>query len=207
MTRTIEEELQSLMHSLLGEAQSEAENLKDKAAKSADELLRKAQQQALDERNAALADAHQQAEARRRQLLATAQQQAQMLWLKKREEILERVFNRAQKEFSTVADWADYPNVLRQLVEEAVSHLDVKEIRVRADLCSAKYLADGTLDELGRKLKLTLSLGEPLPHGTGVIAETLDGHQQFDNTLEARLSRMKDSLRVPVYQILTGETP
>lgn len=207
MTRTIEEELHALMHSLLGEAQSEAEKLKDKAAKRVEELLRQAQQQVMDEHRVAIADARQKAETRRSQLFAAANQQAQMLWLKKREEILNRVFDCVQKKLPTLVEWSDYPNILRQLVEEAASHLDDKEIRLRADPRSAEHLMDGILDELGRRLKLTLSVGESLPRGTGILAETIDGHQQFDNTLEARLNRMKESLRAPVYQILTGETP
>ena len=67
-------------------------------------------------------------------------------------------------------------------------------------------LSDGMLAQLSSELQLELHLGEVQSQGIGIIAETMDGHRQFDNTLEARLHRLQDSLRSPVYHILMGET-
>jgi vacuolar-type H+-ATPase subunit E/Vma4 len=52
-----------------------------------------------------------------------------------------------------------------------------------------------------------LQAGPVFDQGIGVIVETMDGHLQFDNTLETRLSRMQNSLRARVYELLTGESP
>lgn len=58
---------------------------------------------------------------------------------------------------------------------------------------------------MSKELNITIRLGEPLKRGLGVMVETQDGHRQFDNTLETRLRRMKETLRSPVYHILMGE--
>jgi vacuolar-type H+-ATPase subunit E/Vma4 len=36
--------------------------------------------------------------------------------------------------------------------------------------------------------------------------ETVDGRRQYDNTLEVRLGRMRNSLRSSVYRLLMGES-
>jgi vacuolar-type H+-ATPase subunit E/Vma4 len=51
-----------------------------------------------------------------------------------------------------------------------------------------------------------LQLGEPLAHGLGIVAETIDGHLRYANTLEARLERWQDKLREPAYRLLMGES-
>jgi vacuolar-type H+-ATPase subunit E/Vma4 len=51
-----------------------------------------------------------------------------------------------------------------------------------------------------------VQLGTSLTEGTGVIVETAEGHRQYDNTLEARLSRLQEELRSPVYRLLLGES-
>jgi vacuolar-type H+-ATPase subunit E/Vma4 len=54
-------------------------------------------------------------------------------------------------------------------------------------------------------LKVKLTIKGELKQGTGVIVQTEDGRLQYDNTLETRLSRLKNALRSPVYHILMGE--
>jgi vacuolar-type H+-ATPase subunit E/Vma4 len=88
----------------------------------------------------------------------------------------------------------------------AVDRLGVKTAKVRADQTTRKLLADGIMDEIMKEMDVELQIGEELEQGTGIIVETLDGHRRYDNTLETRLDRMKNSLRSPVYHILMGET-
>jgi vacuolar-type H+-ATPase subunit E/Vma4 len=77
--------------------------------------------------------------------------------------------------------------------------------KVRADKTTQEIFTTGMLEQLSKELKVKIQLGELLEQGTGVVVETVDGHRQYDNTLETRLKRMQDMLRTPVNHILMGE--
>ena len=53
---------------------------------------------------------------------------------------------------------------------------------------------------------VTLTLGDRLETGTGIILATPDGRRRYDNTFETRLARMEDGLRTAVYHILMEDT-
>jgi vacuolar-type H+-ATPase subunit E/Vma4 len=86
-----------------------------------------------------------------------------------------------------------------------LEHLGVGQVQVQADEKTRKFFTDGVLDGISKENEATIQLGEPLEHGLGVIVETLDGHRQYDNTLETRLVRFRDTLRMSVYHLLMGE--
>jgi vacuolar-type H+-ATPase subunit E/Vma4 len=113
-----------------------------------------------------------------------------------------------------VQQWTDYSQIVRHLSYEAVAQLGAPSARIRADEQTRAILAGGPaggpaggmLAEIASQAGVELELGEPLQRGTGVTAETVDGHRQYDNTLEARLSRLRGALRAPVYHLLMGES-
>jgi vacuolar-type H+-ATPase subunit E/Vma4 len=107
---------------------------------------------------------------------------------------------------ASVAQWPDYEQIAYRLVREAVEHLVTDEALVRADEETQRLLSDQVLTDLGQELGVRLHTGDILAQSTGVVLETSDHHRRYDNTLETRLGRMKDSLRTPVYHILMGET-
>jgi vacuolar-type H+-ATPase subunit E/Vma4 len=61
------------------------------------------------------------------------------------------------------------------------------------------------IDEVSKATGAAITIGENLPDGVGVVAETTDGHRQLNNTLSNRLHRQQDNLRAAVYHILMGE--
>jgi V/A-type H+-transporting ATPase subunit E len=107
---------------------------------------------------------------------------------------------------STVQQWTDYHQIVREWVREAVTYLGSSTAQIRADERTTRIMEDGTLSELSKEMNVQLQLGEPLERGRGVVAETLDGHLKYENTLEARLERWRDELRGPAYRLLMGES-
>jgi vacuolar-type H+-ATPase subunit E/Vma4 len=107
---------------------------------------------------------------------------------------------------ATVQQWTDYDQIVREWVREAVSYLGSETARIRADEHTHGILAGGALGELSKEMDAQLQLGEPLAHGLGIVAETIDGHLRYANTLEARLERWQDKLRGPAYRLLMGES-
>jgi colicin import membrane protein len=204
--KSVEESMRALSRAVLSDARAEAERIRADARAKADAIRQRAQEQAEAEREKKLEHAHQEADRIRSQAIAAAQLKARTLQLERREKLLNEVFDAARQRLPAVQQWTDYDQIMRWLAREAVGRLGAETVRIRADERAQAMLADGTLAEIAKESGAQLQLGEPLERGTGVIVETVDGHRQYDNTLEARLSRWQDALRSPVYHLLMGES-
>jgi len=200
-------DIQALRRSIVGDAREEAGQLLADAQAKAEDIRAQAQAQANAKREAILQRARQEAEALRSHAAAAAQLEAQMLKLKRREQLLERIFAEARRQLASAQEWPDYyEQIARRLVREATRRLGADEVLVQTDERTRQVLDDDVLADLGKELGVSLQAGEPLAQGTGAALETPDGHRRYDNTLGTRLTRMQDGLRAPVYHILRGET-
>jgi V/A-type H+-transporting ATPase subunit E len=204
--KSVEENMRALSRAVLSDARAEAEGIKADARAKADAIRQRAQEQAEAEKERKLKQAHQEADRIRGQAIAAAQLKARTLQLERREKLLNEVFDAARQRLPAVQQWTDYDQIVRQLAREAIERLGAETVRIRADERAQGVLADGVLAEIAKESGMQLQLGEPPERGTGLIAETVDGHRQYDNTLEARLSRWQNTLRSPVYHLLMGES-
>jgi len=198
--------IESLNQAVFGEARDDAEKVLVEARAKADEIMKNAHKQAEEGRKKISERASREAARIRRQSSATAELWARTLQMKRREALLNNVFDTARTRLHTIQEWSSYDELVRNLLARAVDRLGVKTAKVRADKTTRELLADGIMDEIMKEMDVELQMGEDLEHATGIIVETLDGHRRYDNTLETRLDRMKNSLRSPVYHILMGET-
>ncbi|HZD56663.1 MAG TPA: V-type ATP synthase subunit E family protein [Anaerolineales bacterium] len=205
--RSVDENIEALSRAVLSEARSQAEQILAEARERADAIRQRARQQADAEREEILEHAAQEAERVRGQAVAAAQLKARTLHLEQREELLEGVFKAAREQLLSVPGWKDYDQIAVNLLREALQHLGASSAQVRADETIRKFLTDQVLADISEDLNVQLQAGPVLDQGIGVMVQTMDGHLQYDNTLGTRLSRMQNSLRARVYQILTGESP
>jgi len=208
--------IQALERAIIGDAKEETEQILADAQAKAEDIRRQAEQQADTKREAILQRARQEAETLRSHAAAAAQLEAQTLKLRRREQLLERVFAGARQQLASAPQWPDYKQIARRLVREAVERLGADEVLVRADENTRRVLSDEVLTDLEKSFPpvggtegggVRLRVGEPLARGTGIVLETPDGHRRYDNTLETRLARIQNTLRASVYHILMGETP
>jgi vacuolar-type H+-ATPase subunit E/Vma4 len=204
-TRTTKEHIQALSRAVLSEARLTAEQALSKAEEEAEVMRQHAQEQATAEYAEILGHARQEAERVRSQAIAATQLKARSLQLEHREKLLDSVFAAAQQQLSTARQWTDYGDIVQRLLREALIHLGADAAQIRADEQTQHLLTPQILAEIAEELGIQVHIGTPLEYGIGVIVETLDGHRQYDNTLETRLLRMQDSLRAPVHRILIGE--
>ena len=203
---SVQDNIQTLSRAVLSEAQAEAEQILAQAQAKAEAIRQHAQEQAQNEQKEILERAQRNAQHVRSQSLAAAHMQAQRLRLQRREQLLDKAFDAAEKRLSTVQQWTEYPQIVRQWTRGAVAYLGSDAARIQADEYTLEILAGGLLDELSTELKVQLELGDPLESGLGIVAATLDGHLMYDNTMAARLERRRDELRGPVYRLLMGES-
>lgn len=141
-----------------------------------------------------------QAESARRQIIGAAELGARNAQLRSLENAVNEAFDLAAKQISTVSG-ASQEKALASLIQEG---LDV--IGPRATVSCAlkdRKVVSTAIRKLGSKAKLSLDDKEIDTMG-GVILTTPDGTVRFDNTFEARLERMRPTLRKAVATILTG---
>ncbi len=200
-------EPQDLEQAIMQEAKADVDHILNDAQTQTLRMKQQAQAEADAKREAILQNAREKVAAQQQQSDARARQEAQMLKLRRREQLLERVFTAAQERLASIPERPDHAQIGHRLVQEAVKRLAVDEIIVRTDGGTWENLDEETLKKLGEELGVHLIPGARLSHGTGVILETPNGHRYYDNTLETRLERIKDTLRAPVYRILMGQEP
>lgn len=204
--KSSEENIKVLSRAVLSDAREDAEQALNEAKAKAEEVRQIAREKAKAERSKILEQANREAERVRGQTMAVAQLKARTLELAQREKLLDNVFSDARQKLSPMQQDSDYEQVAERLLREALGQLKANTARVRADKTTLGIFTTKLLNGISQELNVEIQIGEPLEHGTGVIVETLDGHRQFDNTLETRLKRIQEALRTPVFHILMGET-
>ena len=203
--KPVEEDIDALSRAILRDAQAEAEQIHEEAEAKVNTIRQRAKEKAESERHAILERAQQDAERLRSQAVATAQLKARTLQLEHREKLLDKVFDTARERLSTIQKRSDYDKVAAQLLREAIAQLNASSAEVRADEATERFLKSTAVDKVSKELDAQISFGKPLESGTGLVVSASDGHLTYDNTVETRLSRLQNSLRSAVYQVLMGE--
>jgi len=135
-------------------------------------------------------------------------------------QLLDEVFSTALTRLSRSHRDAgfDYGRVLKDLAVEAALAVGSGEMVLRlgqADLGRGEdslALAEAVVEEVRRKSGRTVRLTVPMdrdasgPIEGGVIVESADGRERFDNSFGGRLSRLEDELRFEVADVLFGKS-
>ncbi|MRS02686.1 hypothetical protein EG832_05605 [bacterium] len=203
---TQDDNIQRLSREIIQQAEADAEKILTEAKAKAEQIRNHAQEVIAADKKRILEQAKNDADRIRGQAIATAQLNARTLILESREKLLVSVFESSMEKIPTVQNYSDYPAIVENMALEAITQLNVKKVILHADKVTNDLLKDSVLKKISTKFDGTIELGEPLKKGTGIIAETADGHLNYDNTLETRLRRLEGELRSPVYHLLMGET-
>ncbi len=131
-------------------------------------------------------------EAARQRILSTAEIQAKNMAIAAVEEEVGRVFEAALSRLAKEAAEDGFKQVMEKLLDEAV-RLIGKDIVVESNEKGIEMLRE-IVAKGGHKVKITVS-DKPIKTIGGLRAVSADGLTRFDNTLEARLERLKQSLR------------
>jgi len=203
---TQDDNIQRLSREIIQQAEADAEKILVEAKAKAEQIRNHAQEVVAADKKRILEQAKNDADRIRGQAIATAQLNARTLILESREKLLVSVFESSLEKIPSVQNYSDYPAIVESLALEAINQLAVKKVILHADKLTNELLKDSVLKKISMKYDGTIEMGEPLKKGTGIVAETVDGHLNYDNTLETRLHRLEGELRSPVYHLLMGET-
>ena len=121
------------------------------------------------------------------------------------ESAVNRAFEMALQKLQRAAATAPYERALRALTEEAIGLVEVNDVVLAGNARDAKLLGRiaGQLAK-DRKLKAEVE-AQPLTTVGGVQVRSRDGSTIYDNTMEARLARLKPVLRKRAADLFTRE--
>jgi vacuolar-type H+-ATPase subunit E/Vma4 len=180
ISEVIQEAFQTIMKSL-DEAQAEALRI---VSKTLDEFMR--ERAAIEEAGRA------EREAARQRILSTAEIQAKNMAIAAVEEEVGKVFETALSRLAKEAAGDGFKQVMERLLDEAVELIG-KDIVVESNEKGIEMLREIVANG-SYKVRITVS-DKPIKTIGGLRAVSADGLTRLDNTLEARLERLKQSLR------------
>ena len=199
-----------LSEEILSDARRRAERTIKRAERSGGKILDRAKDEAEKVRDRVLEQAETRMERERHTFDSTLTLEERMRRLKAQGELLDEVFARALEHLEG-RDGVDCPRVVRELAVEAVLAMTGDAFVVRLgpdDLKSMKgklpaEVAAAVHEASGREVRVSAA-ERAAPITGGVIVETADGRQRFDNSFAGRLRRMADELRFEVAQVIFG---
>jgi V/A-type H+-transporting ATPase subunit E len=125
-----------------------------------------------------------------KQIIGSADIEARNKQLLLLEEAVEKVFSKALDQISNVDRSGDYSNLIKSLLKEATQILGTSEITVFTN-AKDKGVVQSILSQFpGAELS-----SDTIDCLGGNIAKSKDGTVKFDNTLDARIERLKPLIR------------
>jgi vacuolar-type H+-ATPase subunit E/Vma4 len=189
--------VERLRAAVLDDARSRAADIAAKAASEAEAILARAAQAAEQQRASALADARANAARRRDNLLATVPIVVERHRAARTEGILRAIHDTVRRRLATPPA-AGRVGRLAALASEALRAMEGDDFTLRispADRGLGDAVVPAILRELAPRLpRLTLH-EDPSVAAGGVLVESADGRQVWDNRLNARFERLWPDLR------------
>jgi V/A-type H+-transporting ATPase subunit E len=143
-----------------------------------------------------------QAESLKRQIAGAAELEVRNGHLKTMEKAVVEVFDAAVKELQE-GPGSRYEKSLAHLVREGMEAIGPKG-RVYCNSRDRRAVS-AAINKLGGGQPELVLEEESIDTIGGVVMSTMDGSVRFDNTFEARLERMKPTLRMEVSEALNGD--
>jgi V/A-type H+-transporting ATPase subunit E len=203
-------------------------HIQTKAEKEISEILRTAQTEAEKIRQAAQEKAEQEVERtlsngkrlsslEGQRMLAETKIDVRRKRMNVREEVIDSSFSEARKVLEVLAakgkqDNFAYKDILFNLIASASEVVAGDRLELVLNHRDRNTFDKITLEEVGKLVKqrtgrsISLVLAdEPMQFLGGVIVRDLDKSVEIDNTLETKLNRLKEGIRVDVAKILFGD--
>ncbi len=137
-----------------------------------------------------ISDGKKEADKLEKQITGSADIEARNKQLLVLEEAVERVFSAALDQIANADRSGDYSNLIKTLIDEAIKILGTREIIVSTNAKDKKVVQSALSEFSGAELssEVVKCLG-------GIKVKSKDGAMTFDNTIDARIERMKPLIR------------
>jgi len=193
------------------DARREVESIISRAEKSAAELRARYSSDAGKVRDEILERARAKADAVRRRTLSGVNLETKRMSLQAREEIIGEVLSMVMDKLEGLRKEDRYRDILKGLLLEAFEALGERETVAIFDEADRDLVDEGFISEVRSHLNelygddVSLEVSREFHRsGGGLILRSKDGRVSFDNTFDARLRRMRDSLRLAIVKEVFG---
>lgn len=137
-----------------------------------------------------ISDGKKEADKIEKQIIGSADLESRNKQLMTLEAGVDKVFTKALDEITNTARSGDYSNLIKSLLDESTKILGTTEVIVSTNT-KDKDIVQSTLSQFpGSELS-----SEPIDCLGGVIIKSKNGTMSFDNTLDARINRLKPLIR------------
>ena len=165
---------------------SNVESALNESLKTLDDSVPKLEQ----EYDKILADGKKEADKIEKQIMGSADIEARNKQLMALEDAVDKVFSKALDQIANADRSGDYSNLIKTMIEEATQILGTSEITVSTN-AKDKDVVQSTLSQFsGAELS-----SDTIDCLGGVVVKSKDGAMTFDNTIDARIERLKPLIR------------
>ena len=207
-------DVNKLIKTITESAEAEAQKIIGKAKEKADEIIRKAVEEAKSkaesEASEIIRKERDEALRKRRSEVAKARMEAFRRVLDYKEKLIKGVVEEARKRIQDFVKSESYRKKLEEMIKDAIKVLGGGTIELKLNERDSKLgidlkaLANEVARELNKAVELKLS-SEVGNFTGGLIARSIEGGIEVDYTIEGILDRKWRNLRIEVAKILFGE--
>jgi vacuolar-type H+-ATPase subunit E/Vma4 len=181
----------ALCAEILADARREGDEIVHRARQEAEALLAKAAADAAKTRQERLDAARAEAARRRELILATVAVEANRMRSSRVEKVLQSIHNEISRRL-VGREGFDYRQTLITLANDALSRMSGDAFVVKLSPADRAAFDDTLTKSLSRRAQI---VEDAAITGGGVVVETADGRQVWNNRLPARLERLWPELR------------
>ncbi|EIJ66220.1 hypothetical protein BD31_I0392 [Candidatus Nitrosopumilus salaria BD31] len=137
-----------------------------------------------------ISDAKKEADKIEKQITGSSDIEARNKQLLALEEAVDRVFSTALDQIANADRSGDYSNLIKTLIEEAIQILGTSEISISTNTKDKDIVQSALSQFSGAELS-----SETINCLGGIKVKSKDGAMTFDNTIDARIERLKPLIR------------
>lgn len=191
--------IEDILQALDDQCRLECQEIFNRAEAEAKNILEKSQGEAEAIRQARLAKIRAEAQSEATSMLYSARLKAKNAVITEKEKIAEKALAIAEERLGDLRSREDYPSILEGLIEEGLSRISGR-ISVHVDPAD-----EAVANTVMQKLGLDYDLHTDIQTVGGAVVSYADGRVRIINTVEERLNRAREKLRMQVSGILFGE--
>ncbi len=182
--------LEQTIDKILNQTEKEIESSIDSALSDSHQTLDDAVPKLEQEFDKILADGKKEADKIEKQIIGSADIEARNKQLLALEESVDKVFVKALDEIAGTDRSGDYANLIKSLLDESTKILGTTEVIVSTNSKDRDVVQSTLSGYRGSELS-----SDTIECIGGVIIKSKDGAMTFDNTLDAKIERLKPLIR------------
>ncbi|MBN2184007.1 MAG: V-type ATP synthase subunit E [Candidatus Krumholzibacteriota bacterium] len=201
------ESVDRIVSQIIEDGEKEIASITDKAERTASEITEKAEKNGEAIAEKILKESQEKGEAIHRRTLSSVNIEVKRTRLKAREEIVSAINLKVLGALENIRSGGDYPDLMADMIVEAVMGLEGSSFQVYADRGDIDLLKNEVFDivrekALGKGIKIELLEAMVLEKSSigGARVGVPGGRVIFDNTFEARIYRMRDDIRNIIFE-------